>query len=251
VVAEFIVATLKVVRNWKVRNVRSVKSMLAVGMWLALLAAYIYFHANAETFVIYLIAMTLWVVLLGYCVRSRDGRPEQESASAYYFESTPNRKPSHLVAVTAGLAVGALAAGAVFYQPLLNISLSGFAPLASPASAKSDSGFSICYRGSGQNCVVDGDTFWNEGVKIRVADVDAPETRASRCAREADIGRRATLRLRQLLNVGPFELERAGRDKDHYGRKLRVVTRYGQSLGLVLVREGLARPSMGARQTWC
>jgi endonuclease YncB( thermonuclease family) len=99
--------------------------------------------------------------------------------------------------------------------------------------------------------VVDGDTFWNEGVDIRVADIDAPETHPSRCPREADLGNRATLRFQELLNQGTFTLQSIDRDEDQYGRKLRVVIRDGQSLGMRLVDEGLARPWTGSRKPWC
>jgi micrococcal nuclease len=98
---------------------------------------------------------------------------------------------------------------------------------------------------------VDGDTFWLEGVKYRVADIDAPEKLPSRCAREAELGNRATERLRELLNQGAFRLEDADRDTDIYGRKLRIVARNNQSLGHVMVTEGLARAWTGHRQPWC
>lgn len=100
--------------------------------------------------------------------------------------------------------------------------------------------------------MVDGDTLWLDGAKIRVADIDTPETHPPRCAREAELGRRATERLQALLNAGPFSVEEAGdRDTDRYGRQLRVLTRKGDSLGDQLVREGLARPWEGKRRPWC
>ncbi|MEG3088053.1 thermonuclease family protein [Sphingomonas sp. PB4P5] len=111
--------------------------------------------------------------------------------------------------------------------------------------------FDLCFRGGGTNCVVDGDTFWMAGEKIRIADIDTPETHPSRCALEADLGGRATLRLQTLLNAGPVTLVTAGRDTDRYGRKLRVVERGGVSLGDKLVAEGLARRWTGRRQPWC
>ncbi|MFC3579399.1 thermonuclease family protein [Sphingomonas hylomeconis] len=111
--------------------------------------------------------------------------------------------------------------------------------------------FDLCFTGGGTNCVVDGDTFWMAGEKIRIADIDTPETHPSRCALEADLGGRATLRLQALLNAGPVTLVTAGRDTDRYGRKLRVVERGGVSLGDILVAEGLARPWTGRRRPWC
>lgn len=111
--------------------------------------------------------------------------------------------------------------------------------------------FTICHTGGGTNCVVDGDTVWIDGVKIRVADIDAPETHPPRCASEADLGDRATRRLAALMSAGPFELRAVDRDEDRYGRKLRVITRNGRSLGDQLVIEGLARTWEGRRRPWC
>jgi predicted enzyme related to lactoylglutathione lyase len=81
---------------------------------------------------------------------------------------------------------------------------------------------------------------WN--CYIRVADIDTPEVHG-RCAYETELAARATRRMRALLAAGPFQMHPLadGRDEDRYGRKLRVVTRGGRSLGDLLVAEGLAR----------
>jgi endonuclease YncB( thermonuclease family) len=111
--------------------------------------------------------------------------------------------------------------------------------------------FGSCYTGGGRNCVVDGDTFWIDGVKVRIADIDAPETHPPRCQHEAELGNRAASRLQELLNAGPIQMETGSRDEDKYGRKLRIVTRDGKSLGMQLVSEGLARQWTGSRKPWC
>lgn len=111
--------------------------------------------------------------------------------------------------------------------------------------------FALCHTGGGTNCVVDGDTFWLAGEKYRIADIDTPETHPPRCESEAELGQRATERLRALLNQGPFSLESSERETDRYGRNLRVVTRDGHSIGAMLVSEGLARPWEGSRRPWC
>lgn len=98
--------------------------------------------------------------------------------------------------------------------------------------------------------VIDGDTFRYGGETIRIADIDTPELRA-RCAHEARLAGQATDRLEDLLGEGPFELNRVERDEDRHGRKLRIVTRDGRSLGDILVEEGLARPWAGRREPWC
>ena len=46
-------------------------------------------------------------------------------------------------------------------------------------------------------------------------------------------------------------LPQDGRRKDRYGRELRIVTRNGQSIGAVLVREGLAARWGGPKRVWC
>ncbi len=109
----------------------------------------------------------------------------------------------------------------------------------------------LCSTGPRVTCVVDGDTFWLNGEKIRIADINAPETHSAGCPAERLLGQRSALRLVSLLRAGPFELEVRGRATDRYGRALRVVTRQGRSLGDQLVAEGLAEPWRGKRSAWC
>lgn len=111
--------------------------------------------------------------------------------------------------------------------------------------------FPICCDGTRINCVVDGDTFWFEGERVRVADIDTPEMQG-RCPYESQLALRARDRLRALLNEGSFDLRPIGtRNVDQYGRLLRVVVRNGRSLGDTLVSEGLARTWTGRREPWC
>lgn len=102
------------------------------------------------------------------------------------------------------------------------------------------------------NCIVDGDTLWSNGIKIRIADIDTPEVGTPRCAAEKTLGEHATIRLMELVNAGPFHMQAwPGRDDDKYGRKLRVLVRDGRSIGDILVSEGLARTWTGKRRPWC
>lgn len=140
--------------------------------------------------------------------------------------------------------------------PVVPIDASRRAPAASPTmesqgAPATSRRFTICHTGGGIDCVVDGDTLWVGGEKIRVADIDAPETHPPRCAYEADLGDRATRRLAELVNADPFELRIVDREVDRYGRKLRVLVRNGRSLGDQLVAEGLARTWEGRRRPWC
>jgi len=99
--------------------------------------------------------------------------------------------------------------------------------------------------------VIDGDTFEQGGIKVRIADIDTPELNG-RCADEISRAEQARARLSALIHAGPFELHPiSGRDEDRYGRKLRIVTRDGRSIGDQLVAEGLARTWSGRREPWC
>lgn len=132
-------------------------------------------------------------------------------------------------------------------------------PPAAEAAASALSGdrerarFGLCTGPVRHTCVIDGDTIWYQGAKIRIADINTPEVSDPACPAEAALGRRATQRMQALLNAGPFTLEPTpdGRSEDSYGRKLMVVTRGGESLGAVLVAEGLAERWTGRRREWC
>lgn len=148
----------------------------------------------------------------------------------------------------AALALIPLVAGAVLTLP----PRSGEAQSV-PARGQQRALFPVCAGQSRVTCVVDGDTIWLRGTKIRLADIDTPEVFSPGCPREAALGRRATERLRELLNAGPFTLlpPPDGRLEDRYGRQLRIAHRGGESLGEVLVREGLAERWGGPRRAWC
>jgi endonuclease YncB( thermonuclease family) len=132
--------------------------------------------------------------------------------------------------------------------PVLGVEVDAPAPTSSDPEAAY---FARCSGPVRTDCVVDGDTFWYAGEKIRIADINTPEVSRPECRREAELGEAATTRLRALLNAGPFTLEPADEDRDRYGRLLRVVTRDGESLGTELVREGLAEEWQGHRGRWC
>ncbi len=111
--------------------------------------------------------------------------------------------------------------------------------------------FGICFGPDRYTCVVDGDTIWFEGRKIRIADINTPEISKPGCASEERLGQQAKMRLLTLLNQGSFSLQSIDRDQDQYGRDLRIITRDGESLGEVLVAEGLAERWQGYRRDWC
>lgn len=132
----------------------------------------------------------------------------------------------------------------------LPAALASGAALAAPSDQDS-AAFARCNGPARVTCVVDGDTFWYRGLKIRIADINAPELGHPSCAYEAQLAETATRRLTDLLNAGPFTLTVEGRETDRYGRALRVVMRGGRSIGEVLEREGLAEHWHGRRGDWC
>ncbi|WP_247750838.1 MULTISPECIES: thermonuclease family protein [unclassified Rhizobium] len=125
--------------------------------------------------------------------------------------------------------------------------------LTSAQSAEQPTGtseaFSMCKGAHRITCVVDGDTFWFRGQKIRIADIDTPQLSPPRCQRERGLA--AKQRLLDILNSGPLSFKMIARDKDRYGRKLRIVYRDRRSVGDILVAEGLARKWGGSRRSWC
>lgn len=147
----------------------------------------------------------------------------------------------HLVIGTAAIAATCLGFG-----------VSAHIAVASPATDIPSNIYERCGRKPRINCIVDGDTLWNNGVKIRIADIDTLEISQPHCAAEKALGERATVRLLELVNVGSFQMQAWPKhDEDRYGRKLRVLLRNGRSLGDILVSEGLARTWTGRRQPWC
>jgi endonuclease YncB( thermonuclease family) len=99
--------------------------------------------------------------------------------------------------------------------------------------------------------VVDGDTFYLNGAKVRIADIDAPETHDYHCRSELELGERAARELQALLNSGAVTMTSIERDRDVYGRLLRNVQVNGRDVGAVLISDGLARWYRGGRRPWC
>lgn len=127
-----------------------------------------------------------------------------------------------------------------------------FVPACSDAAEIVQPAYQRCGSGPRINCIVDGDTLWSNGIKIRIADIDTPEISDPDCAAEKALGDRATIRLIELVNAGSFRIGAWSKhDQDRYGRKLRVLIRDNRSLGDILVSEGLARTWTGKRQPWC
>jgi micrococcal nuclease len=130
---------------------------------------------------------------------------------------------------------------------------SAYAPQAAPdfAGAVAPRPMPICGSGRRINCVVDGDTVWLDGEKIRLVNIDAPEVKA-RCNAERQRANAATRELAALLHSQPIRVHRRGEDR--YGRTLADLATPAGDVGDILVRRDLAVTWRGRREpveTWC
>jgi len=101
--------------------------------------------------------------------------------------------------------------------------------------------------------VIDGDTFrLASGERIRIAGIDAPESRHGQasCRAEGALGKAATARARAMLNGRPVTLMRVGRS---YDRTVAEVRLGGRDLAKMLVTSGVARwwPRGSRKPDWC
>lgn len=130
---------------------------------------------------------------------------------------------------------------------------SAYAPPARPdfAATTMPRAMPVCGSGRRVNCVVDGDTLWLDGEKIRLVNIDAPEVKA-RCRAESVRAAEATHELARLVDRHPLRIAREGADR--YGRTLAAISTAEGDVGDILVARDLAMPWGGRREaaeTWC
>lgn len=106
----------------------------------------------------------------------------------------------------------------------------------------------VCGSGRRVNCVVDGDTIWVAGEKIRIVGYNSPEVEGA-CRRERDLAAKATRRLSRMLSSERFSVERQGHDR--YGRRLAVIRTGKGDITDTMVKEGLAHVWRGRKEDWC
>jgi len=108
-----------------------------------------------------------------------------------------------------------------------------------------------CGSGQRYTCVVDGDTIWLEGEKVRIMGYDTPEPQTNICggSKEVRLANQASARLVQLLSQDGITIERHGSDR--YNRTLAIVRIAGVDVGDILVKEGLARYWPDGPEFWC
>lgn len=123
----------------------------------------------------------------------------------------------------------------------------GFVVIMMAAAVQAATAMPVCTTKTRITCVVDGDTFWKDREKFRIANIDTPETQEA-CPEGRRLAGLATQRLAELLS-GDFEIRRQGLDR--YGRTLATVKTPAGDIGETLVSEGLARRWAGQNARWC
>jgi endonuclease YncB( thermonuclease family) len=100
--------------------------------------------------------------------------------------------------------------------------------------------------------VVDGDTIDGDGVRYRLANIDAPETGDNaKCFLERERGEEAQRAAIKLVRTAQVVAVRRTWRTDRFGRRIAFVLIDGADLGGLLIAQGLARPWRGKRERWC
>ncbi len=106
----------------------------------------------------------------------------------------------------------------------------------------------ICGSAKRITCVVDGDTIWIEGEKIRLEGFNSPEVNG-RCEREKDLAKKATDELQAILSSEPISITRNGRDR--YKRTLATISNSQGDIGALMIAKGVAHKWRGRKESWC
>jgi endonuclease YncB( thermonuclease family) len=117
--------------------------------------------------------------------------------------------------------------------------------------------------------VIDGDTIrvYHQQPNVRLVGFNAPETRHAACTVEAELGARATRRLRDLIRASNLDFvyvrcscpeATQGTFACNYGRDCGTLKAIGRDVGAILIEEGLAVPFVCSgdrcprtRRPWC
>jgi micrococcal nuclease len=155
-----------------------------------------------------------------------------------------------------GLGVAVMAGAAIYKQALApDIDPVTLSSIANGGAGKALSGLPVAARpmpvcGSGKriNCVVDGDTYWLEGAKYRIANIDTPEIKG-KCGAERVTAKRAQHRLVEMMDGRAVQVRITGTDR--YQRTLVLISNESGDIGDRLVGEGLAEVWGGDFINWC
>lgn len=106
----------------------------------------------------------------------------------------------------------------------------------------------VCGSGVRYTCVVDGDTLWFKGEKIRLLGIDTPEMNG-KCRAERMQALHARDALVKLVSNATIKVRRSAVDR--YGRTLAKVYANDIGVGEALITQDLARRWDGRRRSWC
>ena len=128
------------------------------------------------------------------------------------------------------------------------------AMLVSPTSANPPIGKCVPgqHRSNSEYCLVDGDTIWIAGEKLRMAGYNTPEPQTQICGGQTEIAlaHRASDRLIELLNGNDWTTEYG--ELDNTGTRTLVTIRiHGRDVGDILINEHLARRWPDGDEWWC
>lgn len=100
--------------------------------------------------------------------------------------------------------------------------------------------------------VIDGDTVFWRGERVRLQGFDTPEIFSPGCAAELQKGQAARRTLEGMITNARTAGFIMSPERDRYGRSLAVLMLDGADVGTRLVGAGLARPyHAGRRSSWC
>lgn len=132
----------------------------------------------------------------------------------------------------------------------------GFGAPAEPAAAQPRPQLAKCVPGQARTadeyCLVDGDTIWIDGEKLRMEGYDTPEPQTHICGGDAEIAlaQRASDRVIELLNSNDWTVE-YGRPDNTGTRTLVTIRIGGRDIGDILIAERLARVWPDGEEWWC
>ncbi len=112
----------------------------------------------------------------------------------------------------------------------------------------------MCKQGRPRiTCVVDGDTLWLDGQKLRVRGYDTPEPQLQVCGGtfERELAKQASARFLALLNSDTVVFDVGGYESKSSNRRLVDIYVNGRNVGEILVEERLARRWPEGEEWWC
>jgi endonuclease YncB( thermonuclease family) len=107
-------------------------------------------------------------------------------------------------------------------------------------------------RTADEYCLVDGDTIWIDGEKLRMEGYDTPEPQTQICGGDAEVAlaHRVSDRVIELLNSNDWTVEYG--EPDNTGTRTLVTIRIGgRDIGDILIAERLARSWPDGEEWWC